>query len=208
MSTKIGIFSDLHADAQYTRAALTVFEQQQVERILCAGDIAGYGDQLEQTVDLLRQYQCDVVQGNHDLWYDAGKENYSASMAEYLHALPIFSEYVIEGKKLYMVHASPPYEYMGGIKLLDEHANLIEQEQLYWSQQLQQFNYDVLIVGHTHQVFAETLAGTLVINPGSSKFNYCCAILSLPDMHVEFHALRGKQISRVWNWGAYRMTLE
>jgi predicted phosphodiesterase len=39
----------------------------------------------------------------------------------------------------------------------------------------------VLVVGHTHQVFAETVGGVLVVNPGSSAFNHSCAILSLPD---------------------------
>ena len=204
MSTKIGIFSDVHADAEYTRAALDVFRQQKVARILCAGDIAGYGNQLEQTVDLLRRYQCDVIQGNHDVWFDESKDGYSDALAEYLHALPMHREYTINDRKIYMVHASPPDAYMGGIKLLDEYAKLIDEEKTSWNEQLMSFDYDVLIIGH---VFAEYLGNTLVINPGSTKFNYCCAVLSLPEMIVEFFPLNDKQISRVWNWGAYRMTL-
>ena len=100
MSTKIGILSDVHADAGYTRAALSVFQQQQVNRILCAGDVAGYGDQLEQTVELLVAHQCDVIQGNHDVWFDDSKDSYSDAIAEYLHALPMHSEYVIDDKKI------------------------------------------------------------------------------------------------------------
>jgi hypothetical protein len=30
----------------------------------------------------------------------------------------------------------------------------------------------------------------------------------LPEMQVEFIPLAGKDISRVWNWGAYRMIAE
>jgi len=208
MSMKIGIMSDVHADAALTEAAFTVFQQQQVDRVLCAGDIAGYGDQLEQTVALLHQHPCDVIQGNHDVWYGPDKDAYQQAVADYLHELPLYTEYLLQGKKVYMVHANPPDAYMGGIKLLDENAELIDEEVDYWSEQLASFDYDVLIVGHTHQVFAEYLGGTLVINPGSTKFNYCCAILTLPEMQVEFFPLNGKRISRVWNWGAYRMTLE
>ncbi len=63
------------------------------------------------------------------------------------------------------------------------------------------FKHDVLIVGHTHQVFAEQLGRTLVINPGSPRFNHCCAVLSLPDMTVEWFALSGEMINYTWNWG-------
>lgn len=208
MSMKVGIMSDVHADAVFTEAAFDVFRQQQVDSILCAGDIAGYGDQLEQTVALLQQHPCDVIQGNHDVWYGPDKDDYQQSIADYLHALPLYMQYELEGKKLYMVHASPPDAYMGGIKLLDEDAQLISEEVEHWSQQLADFDYHVLIIGHTHQVFAEYLGDTLVINPGSTKFNYCCAILTLPEMKVEFIPLAGRDISRVWNWGAYRLTLE
>ena len=208
MSTRLGLFSDPHADARLTEAAFAEFARQGVDRVLCAGDIAGYGDQLEQTVALLKQHSCDAIQGNHDVWYNSSKDGYQPAIAEYLHALPLYVEQVIEGRSLYMVHASPPQEIMGGIKLLDEQGELIEQECANWSQHLAAFNYDLLIVGHTHQVYAQRLANTLVINPGSSKFNYCCAILTLPDMDVEFIPLAGHKISRVWNWGAYRMTLE
>lgn len=208
MSTKIGLISDIHADAAYTEAAFAELRMRRVDQILCAGDVAGYGDELPQTVQLLRDNSCDVICGNHDMWYDESKPSYSPAIAEYLHDLPAFKSYVIEETKVYMVHAEPPDACMGGIKLLDEHGCMIESEKHRWSQELVNFDYDVLIIGHTHQVFAEQLAKTLVINPGSTKFNYCCAVLTLPDMAVDFIPLRGRTISRVWNWGEYRMRQE
>lgn len=59
---------------------------------------------------------------------------------------------------------------------------------------------DLLVVGHTHQVYAERLGGTLVINPGSTLFNHSCAVLHLPAQRVEWFAVGGA-IRRVWNWG-------
>lgn len=88
-----------------------------------------------------------------------------------------------------------------GIRLLDQHGNIIEAEKQLWSERLSDFDYEVLIVGHTHQVFAETLGSTLVINPGSTQFNHSCAVLSLPDLHVQWFALSGQPIKRSWNWG-------
>ena len=52
---KIGLISDVHATLKPLQQALAIFEAQGVETILCAGDVAGYGKQLEQTVKAFRQ---------------------------------------------------------------------------------------------------------------------------------------------------------
>jgi predicted phosphodiesterase len=70
-----------------------------------------------------------------------------------------------------------------------------------WTQELETFDAHVLVVGHTHQVFAEQLGTTLVVNPGSSAFNHSCAILQLPEMSVQVFPLSGKAIEKTWNWG-------
>jgi len=102
-----------------------------------------------------------------------------------------------------MVHAQPPDGCHGGIKLLDKNGALMADKVALWTEKLQPFDYDVLIVGHTHQVFVETLGGMLVVNPGSSVFNNSCAILHLPAMKVELFALSGKPVQKTWNWGEH-----
>ncbi|MDH5573250.1 MAG: metallophosphoesterase, partial [Gammaproteobacteria bacterium] len=69
MTTKIGIIGDVHAYPEPLAEALEMFKKRGVERILCTGDIAGYGDQLAHCVELLIKYQCKTVVGNHDLWH-------------------------------------------------------------------------------------------------------------------------------------------
>ena len=59
---------------------------------------------------------------------------------------------------------------------------------------------DVLVVGHTHQVYAERIGDVFVVNPGSSAFNYSCMILSLPDLTVETFALDGRELIKCWNF--------
>jgi hypothetical protein len=92
--------------------------------------------------------------------------------------------------------------------LLDIDGTLIEAERARWTEylmgHLQGFRHDVLLVGHTHQVFCEQLGNTLVINPGSTLFNHTCAILSLPEMSVEWFGLSGKQPVKAWNWAEER----
>lgn len=53
MTVKIGLISDVHATAAPVREALAILQREGVETILCPGDIAGYGTELELTVELL-----------------------------------------------------------------------------------------------------------------------------------------------------------
>ncbi len=61
------------------------------------------------------------------------------------------------------------------------------------TERLQGFPHDVLLAGHTHQMFCEPL--------GSTQFNHTCAIMSLPEMEVEVFGLSGEEPVKVWNWG-------
>jgi len=48
MSVKIGLISDMHATPGPLKEALSIFREEGVDRILCAGDVAGYGTELDQ----------------------------------------------------------------------------------------------------------------------------------------------------------------
>jgi predicted phosphodiesterase len=202
LSTRIGLISDVHATPEPVAEALARFEAEGVDRILCLGDIAGYGEALDATVDLLIERDCEAILGNHELWYlDKHADEEDAPVNRWFSSLPRVIKLTLEGKCLYAVHASPPDSYMDGIKLLDIDGQLIAEEKACWTQRLQGFQPDVLLVGHTHQVFCEPVGATLVINPGSTKFNHTCAILSLPEMKLDVLALSGKQPVKFWNWG-------
>ena len=201
LSTRIGLLSDVHATPEPVAEALALFKSQGVDHIFCPGDIAGYGANLDRTVELLLEHDCQAVLGNHEIWYlakHADEEVVPAS--RWFASLPRMLQLTIEGKRVYMVHASPPDSVKGGIRLLDIDGDLIAAEKARWSKRLQGFEHDVLLVGHTHQVFCEQLGDTLVINPGSTRFNHTCAVLSLPDMALEVFGLSGRQPVRSWNW--------
>ncbi len=209
MATKIGLIADVHAYAEPLAEALLVFNNEGVDIILCAGDIAGYGHELEQTIGLLLENQCQTVIGNHDIWHlEQTPEEEKTAIEDYIALLPAAREYSIEGRSLYMVHARPPLANRHGIKLLDEYGELVPEQKKIWTQRLQGFEHDVLIVGHTHQVFAEQLGGILVINPGSTKFNHSCGILSLPDLQFKLFSLSNETILKSWNWGTFEVNTD
>lgn len=204
MTTRIGLLSDVHAKSAPVAEALSIFERERVDRIICPGDIAGYFDELKPVIDLLIDYDCETVIGNHDQAYLAAHvEEAETPEKIFLRALPEKLAMSIEGKRIYMVHAEPPASQHGGIKLLDVDGQLIPEHKHHWKRQLQSFDHDVLIVGHTHQVFVEQLGEVLVINPGSTQFNHSCMILKLPEMTVEIFALEGKRVLKSWNWGKF-----
>lgn len=200
----IGLISDVHATPEPVAEALAIFSNAGVSHVFCAGDIAGYMDKLDETIKLLVENDCQTIMGNHDLLHiDHHEDDSDDNVITFLKHLPATIETIIEGKRVYVVHAQPPDECHGGIKLLDKNGQIQTDKIALWTERLQSFNHDVLIVGHTHQVFVEVIADTLVINPGSSVFNHCCAILRLPEMTVETFSLSGKQIEKTWNWGEH-----
>jgi len=199
---KLGLISDPHAYPEPLAEALSIFKKEQVDAIWCTGDIAGYGDGLEETISLLQQSGCQSVFGNHEVnYFKKSPDETTTDIYSYLNNLPRVMQQNIEGKGVFMVHASPPDSLMEGIRLLDQQGHIIESEKQEWASRLNDFEFEVLIVGHTHQVFAEKLGATLVVNPGSSQFNHSCAVLSFPDLKIQWFALSGKTIKKSWNWG-------
>jgi putative phosphoesterase len=201
----LGLISDVHATATPVREALAIFRQAGVDQVLCAGDIAGYHDEVEETVALLVDNEVQAVRGNHDLRYlDRCCEQEDGPVAAYFRQLPAMLDIEIAGRRVCMVHAEPPDACDGGgIRLLDQDGGVRPERAALWAQQLAACECDVLVVGHSHQVFAERLGDTLVVNPGSTVFNHSCAILHLPEMTVQMLPLSGKPIRKTWNWADY-----
>ncbi len=63
---KYAILSDLHANYIALSAVLDDCKQCGVERIVCLGDIVGYGPQPSETLALIRSVTTAIIAGNHD----------------------------------------------------------------------------------------------------------------------------------------------
>ena len=129
---KIGLVSDVHASPAPLRDALDIFAEHHVDEILCAGDIAGYGNDLDETIDLLIDSDCRSVLGNHDLWYSEDSENDNENpVTNYLRNLPISIDLEITGRQLSMIHASPEGALLDGIRLLNDKGRRIKKKLSY-----------------------------------------------------------------------------
>lgn len=61
-----GIISDIHANPSALIRVLEECEHLGVERIICAGDVVGYGPDPVMTIRILRERAIPTVMGNHD----------------------------------------------------------------------------------------------------------------------------------------------
>jgi len=174
MST--ALLSDVHANLEALQAVLAEIDARRPRRILCLGDVVGYGANPNECLDLLRSRSEVVLLGNHDAAASGGPEAarfnvYARAAAEwtakvltrenreYLQKLPLTSA---QGSYL-CVHASPAmprdWEY-----LLDRFDA---------EPQFAYFTEPVCFIGHTHQpaVFLSDPGGTKSLPVGSFRLD-------------------------------------
>ena len=64
---RYGILSDIHANLPALEAALAVLDGAAVDRMVCAGDLVGYGPHPDECVAVVAERGIECVAGNHDL---------------------------------------------------------------------------------------------------------------------------------------------
>jgi len=82
---RTAIISDIHANLEALRVALDDIETRSVDRIICLGDVLGYGPNPVECVDLIAE-RCEwSLMGNHDfgVLYEPTNFNLAAEQAAY-----------------------------------------------------------------------------------------------------------------------------
>jgi diadenosine tetraphosphatase ApaH/serine/threonine PP2A family protein phosphatase len=77
----LGVFTDIHANRQAFAACLEAARARGVERIICLGDLVGYGADPEWTVEAMMRLVAEgavAVRGNHDNAIGAMSESMNA----------------------------------------------------------------------------------------------------------------------------------
>jgi diadenosine tetraphosphatase ApaH/serine/threonine PP2A family protein phosphatase len=63
---RYGIVSDIHSNYEALKAVVQEIDAIGVDRLLCLGDIVGYGPNPNECCELLRERGCLAIAGNHD----------------------------------------------------------------------------------------------------------------------------------------------
>jgi len=79
------VISDVHANAEALRTVLDEIDRRGIERIICLGDIIGYGPDPLECVDLVRKRCAWALMGNHDfgVLYEPTSFNAAAEAAAF-----------------------------------------------------------------------------------------------------------------------------
>lgn len=63
---RVGIFSDIHGNLQALNRVLHELDTQDVDFVVCCGDVVGYGGNPNECIDVLREREIPTIAGNHD----------------------------------------------------------------------------------------------------------------------------------------------
>lgn len=60
------VLGDIHSNFDALTAVVDDLKKEQIDKVLCIGDIVGYAAEPVECIDLLRELDCITVAGNHD----------------------------------------------------------------------------------------------------------------------------------------------
>ncbi|MFB6241526.1 MAG: metallophosphoesterase [Candidatus Nanosalina sp.] len=197
---RVAVVSDIHSNIEAFEAVME--DMPEVDKVLCAGDLVGYGVDPDAVVDKVRERGIEPVKGNHDekivtyenldrfnrlarqaLTYN--RERISQENLEYLSQLPEKKSMSLGGSEVFMVHGSPRKPVEEYVREGDVTPEFLDS--CFDSEP------DVLIMGHTHVPFVKKVSGTLVFNPGSvgqprdSDPRASYALLDTETLEAEIH---------------------
>jgi putative phosphoesterase len=205
---KIAVISDIHSNPFALEAVLKDIEKQDIDQVICTGDLIGYMPMPNEVVEMIKSRNIQCIKGNHDLKvlneeklddhdfeslevqvvqqsaskvytrYILKEENYT-----YLNNLPESIRVKAFEYDILFVHGSPrkidEYMYEDGDNLLDIEDTI---------------QADVVVSGHTHIPYCKKVNDTYFINAGSvgkpkhGNSNACYIILDIRnEFNFEIH---------------------
>ena len=205
---KLGLISDVHGDPVALELAWAHLTVLGADRIVCAGDVVGYGPFPDRAAAFLAEHGIASVRGNHDRWAlergpgaadPFGGGTPSAETLEFVAALPFDLAVSWENRVGVVVHGSPRDD-MEFVTRKDHPPRVLTE----W---LTTLDADFLVVGHTHEpMWYRAPSGRLVVNPGSVisaprvTTSRTFALLDLAMLAVTFHDVETGAEVKVRAW--------
>jgi len=174
---KAALLADIHGNADALQVVLDAAREQDVEKLLIAGDLVGYYYAIDRVLELLQGWEWQAVLGNHEQmlarWL-AGVDNdvllakYGSGLAEasmrlnpqqlnQLVSLPATVDVKLGGNSLLLCHGAPwgtnCYVYPDAALDVIESFFALER--------------DLIVFGHTHYPVVWRRGAQWVVNPGS-----------------------------------------
>jgi putative phosphoesterase len=204
---KLGLISDIHGDPVALELAWSYLTVMGADRIVCSGDLVGYGPFPDRVVSFLKEHEITSVRGNHDRWALArgpgvrdefGGGSPSAETLDHLRTLP-FDLLVAQDRTIgVVVHGSPRSDM--------EFVNRSTHPRQVLRRYLLDLQCDLLVVGHTHRPMWFWCPDGVVVNPGSVvsmpvvDSSRTFALVELDTLEVTFYDVESGRVVEVEPW--------
>jgi len=204
---KLGLISDIHGDPVALELAWSYLTVMGADRIVCAGDLVGYGPFPDRVAAFVQERQIPSVRGNHDRWAlergpgvrdEFGGGAPGRETLDYLRTLTFDMVVAAHPAVVVVVHGSPRSDM--------EFVNRQSHPPEVLSSYLVELDCDLLVVGHTHRPMWFRCADGLVINPGSAvsihgvESSKTFAMVDLDTLEVTFHDVESGDAIDVAMW--------
>jgi len=165
---KLAVISDIHGNLPALEAVFRDMPED-VERVVCLGDVVGYGPWPRECVELVRKHCGTVVQGNHDRETVQDPSVYKGNSQAYrglLHA-----EEELKNEDLAWLGSRPQKtEFNEEILLVHSHPEKVDYHvypRSFYKVARYIDGYRACFLGHSHIQHFEVLNAKLILNPGS-----------------------------------------
>ena len=171
---RIGLLADIHGNLIALESVLNELKQEQVDRLICLGDVVALGPQPHEVLERLRELKCPVVIGNTDDWYlqplpegdDELREIVGWGLGQltdadlaYLRSFqPVIKMKLETGQTLFCSHGSPRSYH----DVVASTTPVAEIRRMFVGVQA-----GIMVGGHTHVQMLRRYEQALLINPGS-----------------------------------------
>lgn len=179
---KFAIFGDIHGNIEALRAAYAAAQAAGAEKIYHLGDLGGYAPFVNEVVAFLGEHGIEGVQGNYDeavannldhcgckaeeplqeemahRSFDWTKSHVSPESKAYLKSLPAEIGFTVEGKKVWLFHATPKKNNLYWFE---------DRPEKFFQEMAEKGDADVMIYGHIHKPYRKDIGGKVFINAGS-----------------------------------------
>ena len=162
---RIGILSDIHSNLEALTESVAALERHRPDRVVCLGDVVGYGASVNECCELVRKVSGVTLLGNHDAAV-SGRMDYSFYYDAARHALD-WTASRIDPDHLEWLRTLPYAHVEDGITF--SHGNPVAPEAYEYVFAMEQAREllphlgglaDVSFIGHSH------LCKTFALHPG------------------------------------------
>jgi len=173
---RYAFISDIHGNLSSLELVLKDIQGEDIDQIVCLGDVASLGPQPREAVKILRQLQIPILMGNHDdylldlqlaenhhPWMKAaeawGRSQLTAGDIEFLCTFQTHMGFSLDqNTKVFCFHGSP----RSNEEFLYPNVSPETLDELFQGQDAKLF-----VGGHTHVQMVRQHRGMTLLNPGS-----------------------------------------